>query len=279
VKLGIFAKTFAGSAPGEVLGAARRAGYQAVQYNWACSGLGSLPDQIPEPVAAAVALAAVETGVEVVALSATYNMVHPDLARRLAGRRAFAAIAGAARAAGASLLTICTGSRDPDDQWRRHPDNSSPAAFRDLCDECQALLPLLEAHDLQIGIEPELGNVVDSARRARALLDAIGSPRLRIVLDPANLFDVAGPEERRRLVEEAVGLLGDRIAMAHAKDRDAAGKVAAAGLGVIDFGHFLAALRRAGFDGPLVTHGCTEAEAPGVASRLRPLAHRAEGAR
>jgi len=271
VKLGIFAKTFAGTTPGEVLGAARRAGYQAIQYNWACSGLGSLPERIPEGEAAAVSRAAAGAGVEVVALSATYNMVHPDMARRLRGRRAFAAIAGAASAAGARLLTVCTGSRDPEDQWRRHPDNGSAGAFRDLCEECEAVLALAEAHDLLVGIEPELANVVDSARSARKLLEALGSERLRIVLDPANLFEVAGPEERRRLVEEAVDLLGPRISLAHAKDRDASGRVAAAGRGVIDFGHFLATLRRAGFDGPLVTHGLAESEAPEVGSRLRTL--------
>ncbi|HET6440337.1 MAG TPA: TIM barrel protein, partial [Anaeromyxobacter sp.] len=142
MKLGVFAKTFAGTAPREVLGAARRAGYEAVQYNWACSGLGPLPDRIPEREAVAVGLAAAGTGIEVVALSTTYNMVHPDLARRLAGRRALAASAGAARAAGAKLLTVCTGSRDPEDQWRRHPDNGSPGAFKDLCEECEAVLAL-----------------------------------------------------------------------------------------------------------------------------------------
>ncbi|HVO20089.1 MAG TPA: sugar phosphate isomerase/epimerase [Anaeromyxobacter sp.] len=278
MKLGVFAKTFAGNTPREVLGAARRAGYEAVQYNWACSGLGSLPDRIPEGEAVAVGLAAAGAGLEVVALSTTYNMVHPDLSRRQAGRRAFAASASAAGEAGARLLTVCTGSRDPEDQWRHHPDNRSPGAFQDLCEECEAVLALAEAHDLWVGVEPELGNVVDSARRARELLDALRSERLRIVLDPANLFEVAGPAERRRLVEEAVDLLGSRISLAHAKDRDAAGRVVAAGRGVVDFGHFLATLRRAGFDGPLVTHGLTEAEAPEVALRLRALVQGGEGA-
>ncbi|HET6437133.1 MAG TPA: sugar phosphate isomerase/epimerase, partial [Anaeromyxobacter sp.] len=144
---------------------------------------------------------------------------------------------------------------------------------------CEAVLALAEAHDLWVGVEPELGNVVSSARRARELLEALQSERLRIVLDPANLFEVAGPDERRWLVEEAVDLLGTRISLAHAKDRDAAGRVVAAGRGVVDFGHFLAALRNAGFDGPLVTHGLSEAEAPEVASRLRSLLQGGEGAR
>jgi sugar phosphate isomerase/epimerase len=65
-----------------------------------------------------------------------------------------------------------------------------------------------------------------------------------------------------------VDLLADRIAMAHAKDRDASGRFATAGKGVVDFPHFLGRLRAAGFDGDLVTHGLAAAEAAGVARYL-----------
>ena len=46
------------------------------------------------------------------------------------------------------------------------------------------------------------------------------------------------------------------------------GGFVAAGTGVIDFPHFLACLRQAGFDGPLVAHGLSEAEAPAVSAFL-----------
>ena len=62
---------------------------------------------------------------------------------------------------------------------------------------------------------------------------------------------------------EAIDLLGDRIAMAHAKDRAADGSFTTVGKGVVDFPDFVARLRAAGFDGPLVTHGLTAEEAPG----------------
>ena len=54
------------------------------------------------------------------------------------------------------------------------------------------------------------------------------------MLDPANLFETAAPAERRRIIDEAVDLLGPDIVMAHAKDRDAEGGFAAAGSGVVD---------------------------------------------
>ncbi len=268
MQLGIFAKTFAGSDPQTVLAAAREAGYATVQYNMACSGLPSLPDAIDSAVAEAVAAASRQTGVGIAALSATYNMIHPDLAVREAGRASFAALAAAAPRIGTRLLTVCTGSRDASDQWRHHPENDSPAAWQDLVAEFRLLLPIAEQHDLVIGVEPELGNVVSSAPKARQLLDLFASDRIVIVLDPANLFEVAPPERREALVGEAVALLKDNIALAHAKDRHADGSFATAGDGVIDFPHFIAALRSAGFDGPLVTHGLAAADAARVASFL-----------
>ncbi len=49
---------------------------------------------------------------------------------------------------------------------------------------------LAHANSVDLGIEPELANVIDSAAAARRLIDEIASPRLRVVLDPANLVEV-----------------------------------------------------------------------------------------
>jgi len=277
MRLGVFAKTFAGDSPSVALSAARQAGFETVQYNMACSGLGSLPLSVPDAAIEAILAAMAETGVSIAAVSATYNMVHPDRAERDRGRRSFTAIAEAADRIGIRLVTLCTGTRDPHDQWRAHPENASRAAWRDLCDEFESLLQAAERHDLLLGVEPELANVVDSPQRARELLDALRSDRVRIVLDPANLFERASPERRRALVEVAIDLLADRIELAHAKDRDADGRFAAAGKGAIDFRHFLAHLQRSGFEGAVIAHGFPEHEAPEVATFLRAQLHYVEG--
>lgn len=271
MRIGIFAKTFPGQEPDTVLAASAAAGFEGVQYNMACSGLASMPDAIPDPVAEAVAAAAERTGQEIFAVSGTYNMAHPDPAVRRDGLARLEVIAAACAGMGTGLVTLCTGTRDPDDQWRHHPDNRSPEAWRDMRASVEAAVRIAEAHDIRLGVEPELANVIDTAQAARRLIDEVGSDRIRIVLDPANLFETADAGERRRLVEEAIGLLGDRIAMAHAKDRAADGGFATAGKGVIDFGHFLSRLKVAGFDGPLVTHGLAAGEAAGVAEWLRHL--------
>lgn len=268
MQVGIFAKTFPGTTAEAVLRASAEAGYRTVQFNMACLGLPAMPDAIAPAAAASVAKAASATGVSLAAVSATYNMIHPDPAVRRDGLARLEVIAAAAHAMGTRLLTLCTGTRDPDDQWRGHPDNATPEAFADLLAEMEKALAIAERHDVDLGVEPELANVVSSAAVARRLIDAMGSRRLRIVLDPANLFEVAAADVRRRIIGDAVALLGPDVAMAHAKDRDPQGRFVAAGTGVIDFPAFLSDLAAAGFDGPVVTHGLSAQEAPAVARFL-----------
>jgi sugar phosphate isomerase/epimerase len=276
-RIGIFARTFPGTEPEAVLAAVRDAGCDCAQFNLSSAGLPPMPDAVPPGTAGRIAAAARATSVGLAALSGTYNMIHPDPAVRALGLRRLEPLLACAAALGAPLVTLCTGTRDPEDQWRHHPDNRAPEAWRDLLAEMGKALDLAERHGVDLGVEPELANVVASAGHAARLLAELRSPRLRIVLDPANLFETTAPAERRRIIDEAVDLLGPHVAMAHAKDRDAEGGLAAAGSGVVEFDRFLRRLREAGFDGPLVAHGLAAAEAPAVAAFLREQLRRAAG--
>jgi sugar phosphate isomerase/epimerase len=254
---GIFAKTFA-ERPFE---AARRAGYAAVQYNMACAGLDPMPEEIPVELVASIRADAAAAGIQIASLSATYNMIHPDTRVRQAGLRRLRVLAAAARSMGTRLLTLCTGTLDPADQWRRHPGNDGPEPWRTLLENMEKAVSIADEYDVDLGIEPEHANVVSSAQRARRLIDELGSPRVRIVLDGANLFEVETLDRQRAIVAEGIELLADRISLAHGKDRLADGRFTHAGAGVLDYGHYLARLHEAGFQGPLVTHGLSEDEA------------------
>ena len=268
MRLGIFAKTFAGSDPMMVLQAAKAAGFASVQYNMTCSGLASMPDALLPNHIAAVANASRQTGVAIAAVSGTYNMIHPDPSVRALGQQRLQVLIKSAAAIGTNMVTLCTGTRDPDDQWCDHPDNASPEAWQDLLEEMAKACAYAEPFGVRLGVEPELANVVSTAPRARAMIDSLQSPALAIVLDPANLFEVAPLGQQRDLITQAVDLLADRIVMAHAKDRDPKGGFATAGQGVVDFPHFLSRLHAAGFSGDLVTHGLAADDAEGVARFL-----------
>jgi sugar phosphate isomerase/epimerase len=269
MQLGIFAKTFAAQGAAPVLNAVRAAGYQTAQFNMACVGLPPMPDEISGSIISEITAASKSSGVSIAAISGTYNMAHPDPAIRAVGLRRLGVIIANAKAMGTRLVTLCTGSRDIVDQWLFHKDNTTPEAWRDMALEMAKALQLAEAHGVDLGIEPELANIVSSATLAKLLIDEMKSPRLKIVLDPANLFEIETKRRCREIIAGAVDLLGGHIAVAHAKDRNPMGAFVSAGTGVVDFSHFVDCLQQAGFNGPVVTHGLTEAEAPAVAIFLK----------
>lgn len=271
MQIGIFAKTFPGSDPQEVLAAVRDSGFPIAQFNLACAGLPSMPDAVPSETTAAIRKASVEIGVSLCALSGTYNMAHPEKPVRDTGLRQLGVVIETAAALDIPLVTLCTGSRDAEDQWAHHPDNGDPSAWADMAAGMAVALECAERHGVDLGIEPEQANVVTSAVDAMRLILEMGSKRLRIVLDPANLFEKANRPQARTIVARAIESTAGHIAMAHAKDRHADGRFATAGQGVVDFPGFISGLRAAGFDGPLVTHGLAASEAPGVAKFLAGL--------
>jgi sugar phosphate isomerase/epimerase len=269
MQLGIFAKTFEGKSAGVVLPQVKAAGFVTAQYNFACSGLPAMPDEVSGSTLDDIRKAVAECGVSLCALSATYNMIHPDKAQRATGHRRLRVAARAAKTLGIPLITLCTGTRDADDQWRAHPDNNSKEAWRDLCDAMAVAVGIAEETGVDLGIEPELANVVNSCAKAAQLIAEMQSKRIKIVFDPANLFEVSTLEEQRRVVSEGIDLLHPHVTMVHAKDRLGDGTFTTAGKGVLDYKHFIRELTKSGFKGPIVTHGLAASKAPDVAQFLQ----------
>jgi sugar phosphate isomerase/epimerase len=271
VQLGIFAKTFVRPTVEEVFDAVAGHGLRCLQFNFACAGLPSLPDQIAPALLDRVRKAAAERRLTLAAVSATYNMIHPDPKQRRAGRRQLDVIAGTCARLETRLVTLCTGTRDPQDMWRHHPDNDSPEAWRDLRTALHKALTTADKHDITLGVEPETANVVNSARKARRLLDDLKSPRLKIILDPANLFHRHDLPRMRDVLDEAFDLLAGDIVLAHAKELGGDGHAGARalGTGVLDWEYYLSLLRRANFSGPIIMHGYAEREVEASTAFLR----------
>jgi sugar phosphate isomerase/epimerase len=260
MRLGIFARTFPRPTLEATLDAVTAHGLRTVQFNPGLLGGPSLPERLDPADTGRVSRAHAERGLEMAAVSGTYNMAHPDPGRRADGARRLRALIAAAPALGTRAVTLCTGTRDPDDMWRDHPGNASAEAWRDMLDSVGAAVEAAEAAGVTVLVEPEPGNVVRDAPLARALLDEIASPALRIVIDAANLLPPERLPDQGRVMEEAFGLLGADIALAHAKDVRADGDVVAAGRGCVDYPGYLGLLRAAGFTGPLILHGLAEHE-------------------
>ena len=132
---------------------------------------------------------------------------------------------------------------------------------------------MAEEHGVNLAFEPETNNVVDSAEKGRRLLNEVRSPRLKVIMDAANLFDAEDPARRlprsEEILEEAFELLDEDILLAHAKDVKESGEVVAAGKGDLDYDLYLKHLSEAGYGGPLVMHGLAEEEVEGGLAFLR----------
>ena len=195
------------------------------------AGLPSLPDEIDPSLAKRIRKAAAEQRIAIKAVSGTFNMIHPDAKQRRDGLHKLSIIAGACEPLGTRMITLCTGTRDTENMWRHHPQNDSPEAWRDLLVSMTKALTIADKFDLSLGVEPETGNVVSSAQHARRLLNELRSPRLKIVIDPANLFHPADLPRMDEIMDEAFDLLGGDIAMAHAKELGADGHAGSLPLG------------------------------------------------
>lgn len=272
MQLGIFAKTFARPTVEECFDAVAAHGLSCVQFNMSCVGLPTLPDEIDPELCDRIASAAASRGLSIAAMSGTFNMIHPDEAMRADGLRRLAILAGACARLGTRLITLCTGTRDPIDMWRRHKENDTEAAWNDLLSSMRTALEIANSQEILLGIEPETGNVINSAAKAHRLIEDLGgldSP-LRVVFDPANLFPRGALEGMSEILDEASAQIGPFVAIAHAKDvAPYSATHPPAGQGVLDYQRFLSNLKRDRFDGPLILHGLSESEVAGSLQFIR----------
>jgi sugar phosphate isomerase/epimerase len=234
-RLGIFARTFPRATPQEVATAVARAGYPLAHWNFAAIGRSTLAGDVGQAQVAAVRSAFDGTGVGIPSVSATFNVIHPDVQRRAAQTAQAVRLIGLVPELGAEVVTLCSGTRDPDDMWRAHPGNLANDAWTDLRRTLDQLLMAAARAGVRLGVEPEPGNVVRDAHKAAQLLDELGPDApIGIVLDPANLLSPETISRQSEILAHAVDLLGPSVISIQAKDVVASG-YAAAGAGLMDY--------------------------------------------
>lgn len=262
MRTGIFESVFPRRTLDETFHAVAEAGFSSVQFDYDSAGLEPDPRTIPASAVSHVHDVARSAGVDIAAVSGTFNMIHPDPAIRERGLAGLDAIASTCAVLDTNIVTLCTGTRDVTSMWRAHPDNGSPEAWTDLTGSMEAALAIADRHDVQLVIEPEPANVVSNADRALALIEAMTDPRLKVVLDPANILEGDPDRTPAAALDHAFDLLGDHIILAHAKDLDAAGGFCAAGTGVVPWDHYGDLLREISFAGDVIFHSLSERQVP-----------------
>jgi len=271
MQIGIFSKTFARPTLADVLDAVAAHGLQHVQFNLDCAGLDPMPDVIDDATCDVIRQALAARGIQMAAISGTFNMIDPDLSQRQLGLQRLRVLAAACKRLDTQVITLCTGTRDSISMWRRHPDNDSAEAWQEMLASMQVAATIAAEFNVTLGFEPEVSNVVDSARKGRRLLDTIQSPHLKVVMDGANVFHAGELPRMRAVLDETCDLLGNDIVLAHAKDLSQDGEAGhdAAGTGLLDYDYYLALLQSAGYTGPLILHSLSEAQVDDSVAFLR----------
>jgi sugar phosphate isomerase/epimerase len=276
-ELGIAATTFNRRTLAANLETIARYGLTVVHYDVARAGLTSLPDEVPPELAYRIAAAASERGIHIAAVAGAFNPIHPVVERRRDGLRRLRQLAAACSALGTSTITLSSGTRDADDLASGHAglasghaDNATPAAWADLLETLEAALDIADEFNVELALEPNAANVVDSPAAAKRLLDELRSPRLKLVLDPANLAQLTDLPRQQAVLDEAIDVLGPYITVAYATDFLVGGgqiRRVAAGTGHLDYAHYLRRLSI--LPVPLIVCGLSEFQVPAALWFLR----------
>lgn len=235
LQIGAFARIWSGETASSVASAMKDATMDTAQWNFVALGRPAIDPSVTTDECASIAGQFAQSGVSIWGLSCTFNIAHPDQEIRDAHVERGLAQIGLAPALGVKVVTLCTGSRNPDNMWAWHPDNSSAAAWDTARSVLARLAEAASDHGVLLGIEPEPGNVVTGTEAAVRMLDSFGdrSP-FTIVLDPANLLTVDTLPDQEAILTRAFEALGSRTAGLHAKDVVASG-YSAAGVGGMDY--------------------------------------------
>lgn len=264
MQIGIFETVFPRATLAESLDAVVAHDMRCLQFGLGSVGISHDAGNISEERCVIATQLLRARGMTMSAVNGTFNMCHPDPKHRERVLESLRAIAAHCRFLGNPVIALCSGTRDPENMWRAHPENGSAAAWNDLLPMMKKAAAIGEEHGVVMAFEPEVSNVIDSPKRARRMLDEVGSNALKVVMDGANIFHAGELPKMRDILSEAFELLGKDIVLAHAKDLDHDGEAGhrAAGEGLLDYSFYMAELKRVNFTGAIILHGLTEAQVP-----------------
>lgn len=172
-------------------------------------------------------------GLEIQALGVYANLIEPSEEGREKNYQYFAEMMRIARTMGVHMLLTECGAVIVPGKGRDLSASLDESAWPRLVEMTRRLIPLAEEHDVVIAVESYFQDLLGSAMAVRYFLEEINHPRVRALLDPANLLP-------HNSLEEMFQALGPYIAALHAKDRKLhVTQGVAAGKGDLDYRKYL----------------------------------------
>lgn len=177
-----------------------------------------------------------ENKLDVAVLGCYLNLATPDEGDLEKNIHRYMAHIRFASLLGAGVVGTETGAVNVD--YHFEEKNHSEEALEIFIKNVRRVVEYAEKMGVILAIEPVYKHIVCNPKRARKMLDEINSPNLQIIFDPVNLLDICNYQNRDEIIEQAIELLGDDIAMVHIKDfvvKDNALVSVAAGCGEMDY--------------------------------------------
>jgi len=183
-----------------------------------------------------------KNGIDIAVLGNYLNLAHPDETALAAIQEKYYAHIRFASLLGCGMVGTETGA--PNAEYKFCPECRSDEALATFIKNLKPVVRCAEQYGVIIAIEPVVKHIVYDAKRARTMLDEIGSHNLQILFDPVNLLGMENVDRRDEVIAEAIELLGKDIAMIHFKDylledTDGQLKATGAGLGHMDYTQIL----------------------------------------
>ena len=166
------------------------------------------------------------------------NLANPDAAQLAEIQRGYYEHIRFAALLGAGVVGTETGA--PNTGYVEDtPESKTEAALGTFIHNLRPVVACAEQFGVIVAIEPVCRHIVYDSQRALAVLRAIDSPNLQIILDPVNLLGPHNVDVRQAVIRQAIADLGDYVAVVHLKDfqRGENGKLVsvACGQGEMDY--------------------------------------------
>lgn len=218
------------------------------------------PQGCDEALARATAAGATAAGLEIAAVSGYANPLRPHEAPMGATLQQLDDLARLMPIMGARRLVSWGGTYGAgllDD----HADNQTDQAWATLQRSVEDLLPLLDAVDATLVLEPFFSHILATQGHMRRLAKLLGwSPRLRFVFDPPNLLPPGTWDEHGGKMLVMATALAPLVGLVHLKDMrmDAARlELPGPGAGVLDYAAFRRAIADSGIVASLIVEHVT----------------------
>ena len=258
MNFGLFSKLLPEKDPRANFSHILETGYSCTQFNFSTMGLPTVPEaEVDILLCRSVRNAQAETGISIPVISGTCNLIAPDTTERKKAVEGVIYLIAACERMGIPRVSLCTGTRDTADMWKFHPDNASPEAWSDLEESLSVILDRTAGSGVSICIEPEKANVVSDPRKALELLKEMGSKRIELIFDAANILSGTEESVRDDVLKNAFGMLREYVSLFHMKEIYSPTGIQGGptGSGLLNIPLYISLIRTYCPDAPVFVHG------------------------